>query len=243
MVHCPLALFEKGGSMLLLAALAFVTMTPDAIMTRTVAATRQDTAAWHARITMLKHVTVTKNEKPDRNDVFLLYGSDELTIEQLRRHDDAVVSDALPQPVNVEIPRIITERAACYTFSFAKPATDTLNGRPVYVLAFTPRASACHVDDGDEERVALLTAGTVWIDQERFCIWKLEGHLSKPIVKRFIVTLGSIYACDISFEQTAVGNLIVPFHLQTFVQYESITKGKQNERRVIVYDTPAPRAP
>jgi hypothetical protein len=229
--------------MLLIATLALAAMTSDDIMERAIAATRTDTAAWHARITLLKHTVITKNEKPDGERTFLLFGADENTLEQLRRHGDTTISDALPQQVNIEIPRIITERAACYVFSFAKPATNTLNGRAVYVLAFTPRVSACHVDDGDEERIALLTAGTVWIDQERFCIWKLEGHLSKPIVKRFIVTLGSIYACDVAFEQTAVGDLIVPSHLQTFVQYESITKGKQNERRVIVYDTPAPRAP
>lgn len=227
----------------LLAALALLTLTPDDIMTRTIAATRQDTAAWHERITLLKHRTIEKTGEPKTAWDFLVYGVDGHTVEQLKRRDGVSLPNEPAEPVVVDILRIITERATCYTFAFAKARTGIANGRPVYILTFTPRATLCSFN-GDEEHIAILTAGTVWIDRERFCIWKLEGKLSKPITKKFIVSLGSISFCSIEFEQTIVGELVIPLRLKTVATYGFFLKKiKTVEQRIVTYDTPAPRAP
>lgn len=225
-----------------LAVLALLTMSPDDIMARTIAATRTDTAAWHARITLLKHRTIEKDSEPKTTWDFLVYGANGRTTEQLKRRDGVPTPDEPAQPVGVDILRIITERAACYTFAFAKVRTGAHNGRPVYILTFTPRTSSCSFN-GDEERIAMLTAGTVWVDRERFCIWKLEGELSKPITKRIIFTVGSISSCSIEFEQIAIGELVIPSRLTTVVEYGSILKKKTVERRTVTYDMPALKDP
>ncbi len=226
---------------MLLAALVALTLSPDDIMTRTISATRQDTALWHEQITLLKHRTIEKTGGPKIAEDLLLFGSNGRTSEQLKMRNEKPVKDAQPNIVGFEIPRIITERAACYTFAFAHPHEVLLDGRPVYALTFTPRSPACR-SNGDEEHIALLTGGTIWIDQERFFIRRLEGVLSVSIAK---APLGvcSISSCITKFEQKMHGELAIPSFMQTIAQYGCVFQKKTTETRTVIYDTPAPRAP
>jgi hypothetical protein len=221
-----------------LAICALAALTPDSIMARTIEATRVDTHAWHERITLQKHQTIAKQPGETVQDELLLFGESGYTFEWRKQHNGIAVNES-PQLVNVEISRLITEQASCFTFTFADPGVGMHHGRPVYVLTFAPRSPACE-SDSDEEHIAFLTKGTVRIDQERFCIWQVRGELSQSISKKIICVISS---CAIEFEQTTHDDLVIPLRLESIVEWSCLFKGKTRERRTNLYDTPAPKVP
>ncbi|HTH47900.1 MAG TPA: hypothetical protein VMB21_10345 [Candidatus Limnocylindria bacterium] len=72
-------------------------------------------------------------------------------------------------------------------FHYESHSVQLVNGRPAYVLAFSPTVDQQAKENAD--RALNLLVGRIWIDAEEFELVKVEAHLKEPLT-----VLGGIVA-------------------------------------------------
>ena len=155
-------------------------------------------------------------------------------------------------------PDFIDERIV-HRYHFATNGVEWINGRPSYLLRFSPKPGL-EVKEVADRALNRLT-GRLWIDAEEFELVKLDAHLEQPLsfvggivatVERMEFDLARERHADgfwfnTHFSSLAIGRkLFTGFHVRTQIDQNHfralpVTAQGASERRTTAIDEPATR--
>lgn len=85
-------------------------------------------------------------------------------------------------------------------YTYELTGTDTLQGRTVYVIRYTPKEKL--KADTRRDKIFNKLAGTVWIDGNQFRIVRAEGHLIDNV--RIGLIAANVSVVDIAYDQQEI---------------------------------------
>ncbi|MBV9670535.1 MAG: hypothetical protein JOZ43_06235 [Acidobacteriales bacterium] len=118
--------------------------------------------------------------------------------------------------------QIKLDREFLNRFSFQVEGEGSVQGRPAWIVRFTPRP-------GDKpernrlERILNRLQGRAWVDQKEYEIMKVESTLIEPV--SFFGFVGKVRRLEFSLDQTQHGGLWAPAHTDLRLEARALMTG------------------